>query len=157
MFFQVSGNAVINVIVGGTARWSGALYGSALLTVLKSVVGSFTAHHHHRHRRALRVSVIFFPKGLVGYLCAGAATLAARAFAPAPARSMGRARPVLRGRGLTVQLRRAGGGQRRQLRRAARPHHLGDRPQRCRQEQPVQPDQRRAPAQRGQVLFDGAT
>ena len=43
MFFQVSGNAVINVIVGGTGTLVGALYGSALLTVLKSVVGSFTA------------------------------------------------------------------------------------------------------------------
>ena len=33
------------VLVGGTGTLVGALYGSALLTVLKSVVGSFTAHH----------------------------------------------------------------------------------------------------------------
>ena len=63
MFFQVSGNAVINVIVGGTGSFIGALYGSALLTALKSVVGSFTAHHRHRDRRTVRRSVIFFPRG----------------------------------------------------------------------------------------------
>ncbi|HOX69761.1 MAG TPA: branched-chain amino acid ABC transporter permease, partial [Burkholderiaceae bacterium] len=68
MFFQVSGNAVINVIVGGTGTLVGALYGSALLTVLKSVVGSFTAHHTIVIGALFVVSVIFFPKGLVGYL-----------------------------------------------------------------------------------------
>lgn len=68
MFFQVSGNAVINVIVGGTGTLVGALYGSALLTVLKSVVGSFTAHHAIAIGALFVVSVIFFPKGLVGYL-----------------------------------------------------------------------------------------
>ena len=68
MFFQVSGNAVINVIVGGTGTLVGALYGSALLTVLKSVVGSFTAHHAIVIGALFVVSVIFFPKGLVGYL-----------------------------------------------------------------------------------------
>lgn len=68
MFFQVSGNAVINVIVGGTGTLIGALYGSALLTVLKSVVGSFTAHHAIVIGVLFVASVIFFPKGLVGYL-----------------------------------------------------------------------------------------
>ena len=68
MFFQVSGNAVINVIVGGTGTFVGALYGSALLTALKSVVGSFTAHHAIVIGALFVVSVIFFPKGLVGYL-----------------------------------------------------------------------------------------
>lgn len=68
MFFQVSGNAVINVIVGGTGTLVGALYGSVLLTVLKSVVGSFTAHHAIVIGALFVVSVIFFPRGLVGYL-----------------------------------------------------------------------------------------
>ena len=68
LFFQVSGNAVINVIVGGTGTLVGALYGSALLTVLKSVVGSFTAHHAIVIGALFVISVIFFPKGLVGYL-----------------------------------------------------------------------------------------
>ena len=68
MFFQVSGNAIINVIVGGTGTLVGALYGSALLTVLKSVVGSFTAHHAIVIGVLFVLSVIFFPKGLIGYL-----------------------------------------------------------------------------------------
>lgn len=68
MFFQVSGNAIINVIVGGTGTLIGALYGSAILTVLKSVVGSFTAHHQIVIGVIFVASVIFFPKGLIGYL-----------------------------------------------------------------------------------------
>lgn len=68
MFFQVSGNAVINVIVGGTGTLVGALYGSALLTVLKSVVGSFTEHQAVVIGTLFVVLVIFFPKGLIGYI-----------------------------------------------------------------------------------------
>jgi branched-chain amino acid transport system permease protein len=68
MFFQVSGNAIINVIVGGTGTLIGALYGSAILTVLRSVIGSFTAHHQIVIGVIFMVSVIFFPKGLIGYL-----------------------------------------------------------------------------------------
>ena len=68
MFFQVSGNAVINVIVGGTGTLIGPLYGSAILTVLRSVVGSFTAHHQIVIGVIFMLSVIFFPKGLIGYL-----------------------------------------------------------------------------------------
>lgn len=68
MFFQVSGNAVINVIVGGTGTLIGPLYGSFLLTGLKSIVGSFTAHHHIVIGTLFVVVVIVFPKGLIGYL-----------------------------------------------------------------------------------------
>ena len=68
MFFQVSGNAVINVIVGGTGTLIGPLYGSALLTGLKSVVGSFTAHHQIIIGLLFVVVVIVFPRGLIGYL-----------------------------------------------------------------------------------------
>jgi len=70
MFFQVSGNAIINVIVGGTGTLVGPLYGAAILTLLRSVVGSFTAHHQIVIGVLFVVSVIFFPKGLVGYLAA---------------------------------------------------------------------------------------
>ena len=70
MFFQVSGNAIINVIVGGTGTLIGALYGSAILTVLKSVIGSFTAHHQIVIGVIFMISVIFLPKGLVGYVVA---------------------------------------------------------------------------------------
>lgn len=68
MFFQVSGNAIINVIVGGTGTLIGALYGSAMLTLLRSVIGSFTAHHQIVIGVIFMVSVVFFPKGLIGYL-----------------------------------------------------------------------------------------
>ncbi|MCZ8292593.1 MAG: branched-chain amino acid ABC transporter permease [Hylemonella sp.] len=68
MFFQVSGNAVINVIVGGAGTLIGPLYGSALLTGLKSVVGSFTAHHQIIIGLLFVVVVIMFPRGLIGYL-----------------------------------------------------------------------------------------
>ena len=68
MFVQVSGNAVINVIVGGTGTLIGALYGSAILTVLRSVIGTFTAHHQLVIGVIFMISVIFFPKGLIGYV-----------------------------------------------------------------------------------------
>lgn len=67
LFFQVSGNAVINVIVGGTGTLIGPLYGSALLTMLKSIVGSYTPHHLIVIGAIFMASVIFFPKGLIGY------------------------------------------------------------------------------------------
>lgn len=67
MFFQVSGNAVINVIVGGTGSLIGPLYGTALLTGLRSVVGSFTVHHHIVIGVLFVIVVILMPRGLVGY------------------------------------------------------------------------------------------
>jgi branched-chain amino acid transport system permease protein len=66
-FFQVSGNAVINVIVGGTGTLIGPLYGSTILTLLKSVVGSYTAHHLIVIGVIFMIAVIFMPKGLIGY------------------------------------------------------------------------------------------
>ena len=45
MFFATSGNAVITVVLGGIGTLVGALYGSVLLTILRSVVGSWTEHH----------------------------------------------------------------------------------------------------------------
>jgi branched-chain amino acid transport system permease protein len=68
MFFQVSGNAVVNVIVGGSGTLIGALYGAGVLTVLKSVLGSFTTHHHIVIGLLFVVVVIAFPRGIVGYL-----------------------------------------------------------------------------------------
>lgn len=68
MFFQVSGNAVINVIVGGTGTLIGPLVGSSLLTGLKSVVGSWTEHHHIIIGVLFVVVVIVAPRGLVGAL-----------------------------------------------------------------------------------------
>ena|SRR6218665_546169 len=67
MFFQVSGNAVINVIVGGTGTLIGPLYGSVLLTVLRSIVGSFTPHHQLVIGALFVVVVIVLPSGVIGY------------------------------------------------------------------------------------------
>jgi branched-chain amino acid transport system permease protein len=68
MFFQVSGNAVINVIVGGTGTLIGPLVGAGLLTGLRSVVGSWTEHHHIFIGVLFVVMVIVAPRGLVGAL-----------------------------------------------------------------------------------------
>ncbi|MGH6609515.1 MAG: branched-chain amino acid ABC transporter permease, partial [Burkholderiaceae bacterium] len=66
LFFQVSGNAVINVIVGGAGTLIGPLYGAAILTVLRSVIGSYTQHHLIVIGLVFMATVIFLPKGLIG-------------------------------------------------------------------------------------------
>jgi branched-chain amino acid transport system permease protein len=68
LFFQASGNAVITVILGGVGTLIGPLYGSVILSALKSVVGSYTEHHLIVIGVLFMLSVIFFPKGLIGYL-----------------------------------------------------------------------------------------
>lgn len=68
MFFHASGNAVITVILGGVGTLIGPLYGSVILTTLKSVIGTYTEHHLIVIGVLFVVSVIFFPKGLIGYL-----------------------------------------------------------------------------------------
>ena len=71
MYFQASGNAVITVILGGLGTLVGPLYGSVILTSLKSVIGTFTEHHLMVIGVLFMLSVIFFPKGLIGYLRPG--------------------------------------------------------------------------------------
>lgn len=68
MFFNASGNAVITVIIGGVGTLIGALYGGVILTALKSILGTFTEHHLIIIGVLFMLSVIFFPKGLIGYL-----------------------------------------------------------------------------------------
>lgn len=70
MFFQVSGNAIINVIVGGTGTLIGPLYGSALLTALRSVIASYTEHHQIVIGVLFMIVVIVAPGGLTGYAVA---------------------------------------------------------------------------------------
>jgi branched-chain amino acid transport system permease protein len=70
MFFQVSGNAVINVIVGGTGTLIGPLYGTALITALRSIIGSYTEHHQIVIGVMFIIVVIVAPKGLIGYAAA---------------------------------------------------------------------------------------
>ena len=66
MFFSVSGNALISVVIGGVGTLAGALYGGMLLTVLRSVIGSWTEHHLIVIGLLFMVTVIFLPKGLIG-------------------------------------------------------------------------------------------
>lgn len=68
MFFSVSGNAVIAVVIGGVGTLAGALYGGILLTLLRSVIGSWTEHHLIVIGLMFMVMVIFLPKGLLGLL-----------------------------------------------------------------------------------------
>jgi branched-chain amino acid transport system permease protein len=68
MFFHASGNAVITVILGGVGTLIGPLYGSMILTGLKSIIGTYTEHHLIVIGLLFMMSVIFFPKGLIGYL-----------------------------------------------------------------------------------------
>jgi branched-chain amino acid transport system permease protein len=68
LFFTTSGNAVITVVTGGVGTLAGALYGGVILTVLKSVVGSLTAHHLIVIGLLFMATVIFLPKGLMGFI-----------------------------------------------------------------------------------------
>jgi branched-chain amino acid transport system permease protein len=65
MFFTVSGNAVISVLLGGVGTLVGALYGSVLLVVIKSVVGSWTEHHLIVIGALFMCSVLFLPRGML--------------------------------------------------------------------------------------------
>lgn len=68
MFFATSGNAVISVILGGVGTLIGAIYGSVLLVVLKSIIGSWTEHHLIVIGLIFMVCVMFLPKGLIGFI-----------------------------------------------------------------------------------------
>ncbi len=66
LFFSTSGNAVITVVLGGVGTLAGALYGSVLLTLLKSVIGTWTEHHLIVIGLLFMGAVIFIPNGLMG-------------------------------------------------------------------------------------------
>jgi branched-chain amino acid transport system permease protein len=66
LFFSTSGTAVITVVLGGVGTLVGALYGSVLLTVLKSFIGSWTEHHLIVIGLLFMSAVIFLPSGLMG-------------------------------------------------------------------------------------------
>jgi branched-chain amino acid transport system permease protein len=68
MFFEMSGNALIMVILGGVGTVIGPVLGAIILVTLKSVIGSFTEHHLIVIGGIFIVLVLFFPKGMVGYL-----------------------------------------------------------------------------------------
>lgn len=68
LFFATSGNAVITVITGGVGTLVGAIYGSVILTVIKSYVGSWTEHHLIIIGVLFMIVVIFLPNGIMGVI-----------------------------------------------------------------------------------------
>jgi branched-chain amino acid transport system permease protein len=78
LFFATSGNAVITVVVGGMGTLVGAIYGSVLLTLLRSVIGTWTEHHLIIIGLLFMACVIFFPQGLMGAIRPAVARLFGR-------------------------------------------------------------------------------
>ena len=66
LYFETSGNAVITALVGGVGTLIGPIIGSALLTVLRSVLGSYTEHHLIVIGTLFMLAVLFLPSGLLG-------------------------------------------------------------------------------------------
>lgn len=66
MYFAVSGNAVIMVVVGGGGTLVGALFGAMLITMLKSMIGTWTEHHHIVIGALFMASILFLPRGIIG-------------------------------------------------------------------------------------------
>jgi branched-chain amino acid transport system permease protein len=78
LFFSTSGNAVITVVLGGVGTLVGALYGSVLLTLLRSVIGTWTEHHLIVIGLLFMGAVIFLPNGVMGLLRPAITRLLAR-------------------------------------------------------------------------------
>ena len=68
MYFAVSGNAIIGVVLGGVGTLAGALYGSILVTMMRSIIGSWTEHHLIVIGIVFMLVVIFLPRGLMGFI-----------------------------------------------------------------------------------------
>ncbi len=68
MYFEASTNAIVATMIGGTGTLIGPLYGSVILVWLKSMLGTITTHHLMAIGALFMVVVIFFPKGLLGWL-----------------------------------------------------------------------------------------
>lgn len=68
LYFETSGNAVITALVGGVGTLIGPIIGSALLTALRSVLGSYTEHHLIVIGTLFMLAVLFLPSGLLGLI-----------------------------------------------------------------------------------------
>lgn len=66
MYFHVSGDAVVTVVIGGLGTLIGPIYGSVIVTALKSVVGTYTDHYPIIIGGLFMLAVIAFPRGLMG-------------------------------------------------------------------------------------------
>ncbi len=68
MYFEMSTNAVIAVIIGGMGTLIGPLVGAMLLVFGKSIIGTYTEHHLIVIGALFMGVVIFFPQGIAGFL-----------------------------------------------------------------------------------------
>lgn len=68
MYFEASTNAIVATMIGGTGTLIGPLYGSMILVFLKSIIGTITTHQIMVIGILFMIVVIFFPRGLLGYL-----------------------------------------------------------------------------------------
>ncbi|MGE3712209.1 MAG: branched-chain amino acid ABC transporter permease [Hyphomicrobiaceae bacterium] len=68
MFFDASTNAVVAVVIGGAGTLIGPLVGAILLTYVRSAVGTFTEHHLIVIGSLFIIVVLFFPRGLLGFV-----------------------------------------------------------------------------------------
>jgi branched-chain amino acid transport system permease protein len=66
MYFHVSGDSVVTVIIGGLGTLIGPIYGSIIVTALKSVLGTYTEHYPIIIGSLFMLAVVAFPRGLVG-------------------------------------------------------------------------------------------
>jgi branched-chain amino acid transport system permease protein len=68
MYFEVSTNAVVAVVIGGAGTLIGPLIGAVLLVFAKSIIGTVTEHHLIAIGALFMAAVIFFPQGLAGFI-----------------------------------------------------------------------------------------
>jgi branched-chain amino acid transport system permease protein len=58
----------VTVVLGGVGTLIGPILGSVLLTLFKSIIGTWTVHHHIVIGIIFVVIVVSAPKGLAGLL-----------------------------------------------------------------------------------------
>lgn len=68
LFFSTSGDALIVLVIGGVGTLIGGLYGSFVLVMLKSIIGSWTEHHVIVIGILFMLAVIALPGGIIGVI-----------------------------------------------------------------------------------------
>jgi branched-chain amino acid transport system permease protein len=68
LFFSTSGDAIIVLVIGGVGTLIGGIYGSFVLIMLKSIIGSWTEHHVIVIGILFMLAVIALPGGIIGLI-----------------------------------------------------------------------------------------
>ncbi len=66
MYFEMSVDSVIAVVIGGVGTLIGPIYGSVILVTLKTIISGWTEHHNIVIGAIFMIVVIFLPGGLGG-------------------------------------------------------------------------------------------